>query len=417
MAEVHDARLVELVEELGGDRVRDLFRELLQRALQELIDTELTARIGAEPHQRTETRTNRRNGTRPRMLSTPAGDVELAIPKVREGSFFPSLLEPRRRVDRALWAVIMTAYVTGTSTRKVDDLVKALGCDSGVSKSTVSRICAELDTEVDAFRNRRLDETGFPYLWLDATYLKGRRNHRIVSRAVVVATGVNTNGFREVLDVSVGDAEDEIFWTTFLRRLRERGLGGVRLVVSDAHGGLKRAITKTLVGAVWQRCRVHFMRTLLARVPKAHAEMVAATVRTIFAQPDEPSTRRQLRAVADTLTVSHPAVADLLQDAEADLCAYATFPRAHWTKIWSTNPLERLHREIKRRCDVVGIFPDDGSIIRLVGAVLAEQHDESQVTDRRYLSEASMALIDTIDQTDPTKEVTTSNQAALPAAS
>jgi transposase-like protein len=417
MAEVHDARVLELVEELGGDRVRDLFRELLQRALQELIDTELSARIGAEPHQRTETRTNHRNGTRSRVLSTPAGDVELAIPKVREGSFFPSLLEPRRRVDRALWAVIMTAYVTGTSTRKVDDLVRALGVDTGISKSTVSRICAELDTEVEAFRNRRLDELGFPYLWLDATYLKARRNHRIVSRAVVVATAVNTNGFREVLDVAVGDAEDEIFWTTFLRRLRERGLGGVRLVVSDAHGGLKRAITKTLAGAVWQRCRVHFMRTLLARVPKAHAEMVAATVRTIFAQPDEPSTRRQLRAVCDTLAASHPGVAQLLEDAEADLCAYATFPRAHWTKIWSTNPLERLHREIKRRCDVVGIFPDDTSVTRLVGAVLAEQHDEWQVTDRRYLSEASMALIDTIDHTDLTKEVTTSTKPALPAAS
>jgi putative transposase len=341
--------------------------------------------------------------------------VELQIPKVRVGSFFPSLLEPRRRVDRALWAVIMTAYVTGTSTRKVDDLVRALGVDTGVSKSTVSRICSEIDTEVEAFRNRHLDE--FPYLWLDATYLKGRRNHRIVSRAVVVATGVNVNGFREVLDVSVGDAEDEIFWTTFLRRLRERGLSGVRLVVSDAHAGLKRAITKTLAGAAWQRCRVHFMRTLLARVPRGHAEMVAATIRTIFAQPDESSTRHQLRAVADTLTASHPTVAELLTEAETDLCAYATFPRAHWTKIWSTNPLERLHREIKRRCDVVGIFPDDGSIIRLVGAVLTEQHDEWQVTDRRYLSEASMALIDTIDQTEPTKEVTTSTKPALPAAS
>jgi putative transposase len=417
MAEIHDARLLELVEELGGDRVRDLFRELLQKALQELIDTELTTRIGAEPHQRTDTRTNHRNGTRPRVLSTPAGDVELTIPKVRVGSFFPSLLEPRRRVDRALWAVIMTAYVTGTSTRKVDDLVRALGVDSGISKSTVSRICGEIDTEVDAFLNRRLEDTGFPYLWLDATYLKARKDHRIVSRAVVVATGVNTNGFREVLDVAVGDAEDEVFWATFLRRLRDRGLHGVRLVVSDAHAGLKRAITKTLTGAVWQRCRVHSMRTLLARVPRGHAEMVAATVRTIFAQPDEATTRHQLRAVCDTLATTHPKVAELLEDAEADLCAYATFPRAHWTKIWSTNPLERLHREIKRRCDVVGIFPDDTSVIRLVGAVLGDQHDEWQVTDRRYLSEASMALIDTTDQNDPTKEVTTTNQPALPAAS
>jgi putative transposase len=416
MAEIHDARVFELVEELGGDRVRDLFRELLQRALQELIDSELTARIGAERHERTESRTNRRNGTRSRVLSTPAGDVELQIPKVRTGSFFPSLLEPRRRVDRALWAVIMTAYVTGTSTRKVDDLVRALGIDSGISKSTVSRICAELDTEVAAFRDRRLDHTTFPYLWLDATYLKARKDHRVVSRAVVVATGVNSNGFREVLDVSVGDSEDEVFWTEFLRRLRHRGLTGVRLVVSDAHSGLKRAIATTLAGASWQRCRVHLMRNLLARVPRGHTEMVAATIRTIFAQTDEPSARHQLRAVCDTLAGSHPEVADLLTDAETDVTAYASFPRPHWTKIWSTNPLERLHREIKRRCDVVGIFPDDQSVIRLVGAVLSEQHDEWQVTDRRYLSEASMALIGTVDQTNPTKEVTTTNQHALPAA-
>lgn len=226
MAGAHDARVVELVEELGGDRVRDLFRGLLQRALQELIDTELTARAGARPHERTETRTNRRNGSRSRVLSTPAGDVELAVPKVRVGSFFPSLLEPRRRVDRALWAVIMTAYVTGTSTRKVDDLVRALGIDSGISKSTVSRSCSELDTEVAAFRDRRLDHTTFPYLWLDATYLKARKNHRVLSRAVVVATAVAATGYREVLDVAVGDSEDEVFWTEFLRRLRHRGLRG-----------------------------------------------------------------------------------------------------------------------------------------------------------------------------------------------
>ena len=417
MAEVHDGRLLELVGELGGDRVRDLFRDLLERSLQELIETELTGAIGAERHERTDTRTNRRNGGRPRTLSTPAGDVELQIPKVRVGSFFPSLLEPRRRVDRALWAVIATAYVTGTSTRKVDDLVRALGVDSGISKSTVSRICSEIDVEVEAFRSRRLDHTCFPYLWLDATYLKARKDHRIVSRAVVVATAVAADGNREVLDVAVGDSEDEVFWTEFLRRLRQRGLSGVRLVVSDAHSGLKRAISRTLTGAAWQRCRVHLMRNLLARVPRAHAEMVAATVRTIFAQPDQASTRRQLRAVADTLRHSHPPVAELLEEAETDVCAYSSFPRAHWTKIWSTNPLERLHREIKRRCDVVGIFPDDASVIRLVGAVLAEQHDEWAVGDRRYLSEGSMALIDRTDQTENTKEVTAHSNHALPAAS
>jgi putative transposase len=417
MTEVHDGRLLELVGELGGEPVRDLFRDLLERSLQELIDAELTEAIGAEPHERTESRTNQRNGGRPRVLSTPAGDVELRLPKVRTGSFFPSLLEPRRRVDRALWAVIATAYVTGTSTRKVDDLVRALGVDSGVSKSTVSRICGQIDVEVEAFRTRRLDHVAFPYLWLDATYLKARKDHRIVSRAVVVATAVAQDGNREVLDVAVGDSEDEVFWTEFLRHLRDRGLRGVRLVISDAHSGLKRAISRTLAGACWQRCRVHLMRNLQALAPKAHAEMIGATVRTIFAQPDPEATRRQLRAVADTLRQSHPQVANLLDEAEADVCAYATFPRAHWTKIWSTNPLERLHREIKRRCDVVGIFPDDQSVIRLVGAVLAEQHDEWQAGDRRYLSEASMALIDTDDHTEQAKEVTTHISHALPAAS
>ena len=416
MAREHDARLGELITELGGDRVRDLFRELLQRSLQELIDAELTEAIGAAPHERTEKRTNRRNGSRSRMLSTPAGDVELRIPKVREGSFFPSLLEPRRRVDRALWAVIMTAYVTGTSTRKVDSLVKALGVDTGISKSTVSRICAEIDIEVEAFRTRSLDHTTYPYVWLDATYLKARKDHRIVSRAVVVATAVNGEGNREVLDLAVGDSEDEVFWTQFLRRLKERGLTGVSMVISDAHSGLKAAISKTLIGAGWQRCRVHTMRNLLARVPKGHAEMVAATVRTIFAQPDAELARSQLRMVSDSLRDRYPGVSDILDATEADLTAYADYPRAHWRKIWSTNPLERLHKEIKRRSDVVGIFPDDQSVIRLIGAVLAEQHDEWQVAERRYLSEGSMALIGQTDQTDGHKEVNPSNQPQLPAA-
>jgi len=413
MAQSHDARLAELVGELGGDEVRFLFRDLVEKALQELIDAELTQAIGAEPHERTETRTNRRNGSRPRVLSTPAGDVELRIPKVREGAFFPSLLEPRRRVDRALWAVIMTAYVTGTSTRKVDDLVRALGVESGISRSTVSRICEQLDEEVAAFRDRALDHIEFPYVFVDATYLNGRKDHRVVSRAVVVATGVAADGNREVLDLDVGDTEDEVFWTTFLRRLRKRGLHGVVLVISDAHTGLKAAIRKTFSGAAWQRCRVHFMRNLLARVPKGHAEMVAATVRTVFAQPDPVSTRDQLRLVADMLRERHPAVSDLLLEAEADVIAYAGFPQPHWKKIWSTNPLERLMREIKRRADVVGIFPDDASILRLVGSVLAEQHDEWQVIDRRYLSEESMALIHTMSQDQTDKEV---NQHQLPAA-
>ncbi|HEX6659666.1 MAG TPA: IS256 family transposase [Ilumatobacter sp.] len=397
-----DARVADLLARLGEGDSRELFRRLLQHGMQELIDAELTAAIGAAPHERTDSRSNQRNGSRSRLLSTPAGDIELRIPKVRIGAFFPSLLEPRRRVDRALWAVIMTAYVTGTSTRKVDDLVRALGCDSGVSKSTVSRICAEIDEEVAVFRTRSLDHLAMPYLYLDATYVKARSNHRIVSRAVVVATAVTASGDREVLGVDVGDSEDEVFWTAFLRGLRDRGLHGVRLVISDAHAGLKASIARVFTGASWQRCKVHLMRNLLGTVPAASKDMVAATVRTIFAQPDAATTRSQLHDVAGLLAERFPKAAELLAAAEADVCAYASFPRAHWRKIASTNPLERVNKEIKRRSNVVGIFPDDASVIRLVGAVLLEQHDDWAVTDRRYLSEESMALIDQQKEVTPT---------------
>lgn len=401
-----------LLARLGDDGTKKLFRRLLEQALQDLIDAELTTQIGAGRHERSDARSNYRNGGRPRTLSTPAGDVELRIPKLRVGSFFPSLLEPRRRVDKALWAVIMTAYITGTSTRKVDDLVRALGCDSGVSKSTVSRICVEIDEQVEVFRTRRLDHVRFPYVFLDATYVKARLEHRIVSRAVVVATGVGADGNREVLGLEVGDSEDEVFWTGFLRSLRDRGLGGVKLVISDAHAGLKAAIARVFQNSSWQRCKVHLMRNLLAQVPKHHKEMIAATVRTVFAQPDPESTRQQLRQVVGMLEVRYPKAAHLLAEAEADVTAYATFPHPHWRKIASTNPLERVHKEIKRRSNVVGIFPDDASVIRLVGAVLAEVHDEWQTADRRYLSEGSMRLI---DQPLP-EEVTTSQTPQLPAA-
>ena len=384
----------DLLARLGDDGTKELFRRLLEQALQDLIDAELTSQIGADRHQRSESRSNHRNGGRPRVLSTPAGDVELRIPKVRVGSFFPSLLEPRRRVDKALWAVIMTAYITGTSTRKVDDLVRALGCDTGVSRSTVSRICAEIDEGVEVFRTRRLDHLAFPYVFLDATYVKARVDHRIVARAVVVATGVSADGNREVLGLEVGDSEDEVFWTGFLRSLRDRGLAGVRLVISDAHAGLKASINRVFSGAAWQRCKVHLMRNLLAHVPRHHKEMIAATVRTIFAQPDPSSTRDQLRQVVGMLEVRYPKAAQLLAEAETDVTAYAGFPHSHWRKIGSTNPLERVHKEIKRRANVIGIFPDDASVIRLVGAVLAEVHDEWQTTDRRYLSEGSMRQID-----------------------
>jgi len=401
----------DLLARLGDDGTKELFRRLLEQALQDLIDAELTSQVGARRHERSDARSNYRNGGRSRLLSTPAGDVELRIPKVRVGSFFPSLLEPRRRVDKALWAVIMTAYITGTSTRKVDDLVKALGCDSGVSKSTVSRICVEIDEQVEVFRTRRLDHLGFPYVFVDATYVKARVNHHIVSRAVVVATGVAGDGNREVLGLDVGDSEDEVFWTQFLRSLKERGLDGVRLVISDAHSGLKAAIARVFQGSSWQRCKVHLMRNLLATVPKSHKEMIAATIRTIFAQPDPEATRTQLRQVVGMLEVRYPQAAELLADAEHDVTAYAHFPRPHRRKIASTNPLERVHKEIKRRSNVIGIFPDDASVIRLVGAVLAEQHDDWQTAGRRYLSEESLNQIG-----QQPKEVTTTHTAELPAA-
>jgi transposase-like protein len=394
----------------GGDL--DVVRSAVEVVLQALIDLEAAEVIGAGRYERSQSRTTHRNGSRQRLLSTKAGDVELAIPKLRKGSFFPSLLEPRRRIDRALLAVIMQVYVEGISTRSVDDVVKALGIDSGISKSQVSRICAELDEGLTAFRERPLDHTAFPYLFLDATYVKVRATGRVVSKAVIIATGVTASGDREVLGTAVGDSEDEAFWTEFLRGLRRRGLGGVLLVVSDAHQGLKAAIAKTLAGSGWQRCRVHFMRNLLARVPKGSAEMVAATVRTIFAQPDPQAVAEQLDKVAGMLARQFPAVQTLLQQAAEELTAFAAFPRAHWRKIWSTNPLERLNREVKRRTNVVGIFPDDPAVLRLVTAVLVEQHDEWQVTDRRYLAEGSMATLAAMREDEPTKEVTATSQLA-----
>jgi putative transposase len=390
---LNQSALNELLDALraGGDL--DVVREALALVLQALIEAEAAQQIGASRYERSASRTTHRNGTRARLLSTKAGDVELRIPKLREGSFFPALLEPRRRIDRALLAVVMEAYVHGTSTRKVDDLVKALGVEAGISKSEVSRICAELDGEVAGFRSRSLSHTAFPYLFLDATYLKARVDGRVVSRAVVIATGVTADGGREVLGLDVGDSEDGAFWTAFLRSLKARGLAGVQLVVSDAHIGLKAAIDAVMAGAGWQRCRVHFLRNVLARVPRGSAEMVAAAIRTIFAQPTGVEVTEQLGKVAAMLQPKFPAVATMLADAKEDLTAFASFPPAHWTKIWSTNPLERVNKEVKRRTNVVGIFPDDAAVLRLAGAVLIEAHDEWQVAERRYLSEGSMAKL------------------------
>lgn len=385
--------LNELLEAIkaGGDI--DVLRRGAEMLYQALIEAELSERIGAERFERSDSRLTQRNGHRERTLSTKAGDLELKIPKLREGSFFPSLLERRRRVDRALFAVVMEAYVHGVSTRKVDDLVRALGIDAGLSKSEVSRICADLDDEMAAFRSRDLSALEFPYVFLDATYLKARVEHQVVSRAVVVATGVSSDGRREVLGVAVGDTENEAFWAEFLRGLRGRGLHGVRLVISDHHLGLKSAITTVMVGSSWQRCRVHFMRNVLARVNRTQMPMVIAAIQTIFAQPDAQNVRSQFERITETLAGQFPDVANMLAGAREDLLAFTHFPEAHWRKIWSTNPLERLNREIKRRSDVVGVFPNDEAVHRLVTAVVLEVHDEWQVAERRYLSETSMALL------------------------
>jgi putative transposase len=397
--------LLEVLDALKGADVEDRIRQAATTIYQALIEAELTSVIGAAPHERTEARTGLRNGHRPKTITTTAGDLQLQIPKLRAGSFFPSLLERRRRVDQSLFAVIMEAYLHGTSTRKVDDLVKALGADTGISKSEVSRICAELDIEVAAFRDRSLADQPFRYVFLDATYCKARVDHRVVSQAVVVATGVTADGRREVLGFDVGDSEDGAFWTAFLRTLKTRGLHGVQLVISDAHAGLKAAIEAVLLGAAWQRCRVHFLRNVLAQVPKGHAEMVAAAIRTIFAQPDPAHVREQLATIAGMLGRQLPKVQTMLTEAADDVTAFADFPISHWKKIWSTNPLERVNKEIKRRTDVVGVFPNPAALLRLAGSVLVETHDEWQVTDRRYLSESSMALLD--PPTDTTQEVET----------
>jgi transposase-like protein len=292
----------------------------------------------------------------------------------------------------------MKAYLHGVSTRKVDDLVRALGADTGISKSEVSRICADLDEEVVAFRDRSLADTTFRYVFLGATYCRARVNRRVVSQAVVIATGVAADGHREVLGFAVGDSEDGAFRTAFLRTLKARGLGGVQLVISDAHTGLKAAIAAVLLGASWQCCRVHSMRNLLARVPKGNAEMVAAAIRTIFARPDAEHVRAQLDVIAGMLGRQFPQVEAMLGDEVEELLAFTGFPIGHWKKIWSTNPLERRDKEIKRRTDVVGVFPNPGALLRLAGAVLIEAHDEWQVSDRRYLSEGSMALLNRPDE-------------------
>lgn len=380
--------LTELLRKADVDPGVDVLREGVRVLAQAVMEVEVEQHLGAERHERTPARTGHRNGYRERTWDTRAGTVALQVPRVRDGSYFPALLEPRTRAERALVAVVQEAYVAGVSTRRVDGLVKALGMD-GISKSQVSRLCAELDAEVERFRSRPLPES-YPYLWLDATFLKVRDQGRVVNQAVVIAIGVTASGVREVLGVEVGPSEDGAFWLRFLRGLVARGLRGVRLVTSDAHEGLRTAISAVLHGASWQRCRVHFLRNALSLVPKDAQPLAAATIRTVFAQPTADTARQQWRQVADGFRTHWPRLAVLLDEAETDVLAYLAFPRAHWRQVWSTNPLERLNKEVKRRTDVVGIFPNPAAALRLVGALLAEQHDEWQV-GRRYFRVESQA--------------------------
>jgi putative transposase len=398
MADELRIALLELLRKAELDESADFLRDGVRALAHELMELEVTQHVGAERYERTAERVGQRNGYRERTWDTRVGTLELRVPRVRDGSFYPALLEPRKRAERALAAVGQEAYVQGVSTRRVDDLVRALGME-GVSKSQVSRLCRELDAEVERFRTRRL-EGPYPYAWLDATFVKVREGGRVISMAVVIAIGVRATGEREVLGLDVGPSEDGAFWLQFLRGLVARGLSGVQLVTSDAHQGLKGAIAAVLQGAGWQRCRVHFVRNALALVPKAAQQMVAATIRTVFVQPDAVTAREPWRKVADGFRPRWPRLAELLDEAEADVLAYLAFPSEHWRQIWSNNPLERLNKEVKRRTDVVGIFPNQDAVLRLVGAVLAEQHDEWQVA-RRYFSTESLAKLSKEVPTEP----------------
>jgi transposase-like protein len=366
--------------EKGSDD--DLLRQMMTFLANRMMDLEVESLTGAAHGERSPARINHRNGYRERAWDTRVGTLDLEIPKLRKGSYFPAFLEPRRASEKALTAVIQEAYVHGVSTRSVDDLVKAMGM-TGISKSQVSRLCAEIDERVNAFLNRPI-EGSWPYLWIDATYVKVREAGRIVSVAVIIAVAVNSDGRREVLGLEVGPSEAEPFWTKFLRSLTRRGLRGVKLVISDAHEGLKRAAAKVL-GATWQRCRVHFMRNALAHVGSKQRAMVAAAIRTAFTQETAAAARKEWRAVADRLRARFPKLAALMDEAEDDVLAHMAFPKDHWCQLHSTNPLERLNGEIKRRTDVVAIFPNEAAIVRLVGALLLEQNDEWAV-QRRYMS-------------------------------
>ena len=375
---------------LGKSADADFLREMIGFAAERLMELEVGSLTGADYGEKNSARLVQRNGYRERDWETRAGTVELRIPKLRKGSYFPGFLEPRRLAEKALTAVVQEAYIQGISTRSVDDLVRAMGM-SGISKSQVSRLCQEIDERVHAFLNRPI-EGDWPYLWIDATYVKVRRDGRIVSSASCVAVGVNSDGRREVLGMANGCSEAETFWTDFLRSLARRGLRGVKLVISDAHEGIKAAVSKVFC-ASWQRCRVHFMRNLLAHSSKSGRRVVSAFVATAFAQESPEAAKAQWRQVADQLRPKLARLATFMDDAEADVLAYMAFPKDHRTKLHSTNPLERLNGEIKRRTDVVGIFPNEDAIMRLVGAILLEQNDEWAVQRARYMTLESVAQL------------------------
>jgi transposase-like protein len=375
----------------------DFLRDLVREVVQELMEAEVDSRCGAGRHERSAERVDSRNGYRTRRWDTRVGSMELSIPRLRHASYLPGFLEPRRAAEQALTAVVQEAYIQGVSTRSVDELVRAAGM-TGISSSQVSRLCQGIDERVSAFLERPI-EGRWPYLWLDATYVKAREGGRVVSKACVLAVAVNTEGRREVLGLAVGPAETAAFWKGFLRDLIGRGLAGVQLVISDAHAGLKKAVAQVLE-ASWQRCRVHFMRDVLAHVQKRHQSMVAAAIRTTFAQQGGAEARAQWRETADSLRSRFAKVAKMMDAAEDEVLAHTAFPAAHWSKIASTNPLERVNKEIKRRSDVVGIFPNEAAITRLVGAVVLEQSEEWQV-GRCYMAKHSLAELHHEDNDEP----------------
>jgi putative transposase len=391
-----DRMTLKALVEKGSDE--DLLREMMAYVANRMMDLEVESLTGAAHGERSALRTNHRNGYRERAWETRVGTVELDIPKLRKGSYFPAFLEPRRTAEKALTAVIQEAYVHGVSTRSVDDLVKAMGM-TGISKSQVSRLCAEIDERVHAFLARPI-EGSWPYLWIDATYVKVRQAGRIVSVAVIIAVAVNTDGRREVVGMQVGASEAEPFWTDFLRSLTRRGLRGVKLVISDSHEGLKKAAAKVL-SSTWQRCRVHFMRNALAHVGSKQRAMVAAAIRTAFTQETQEAARGEWRTVADRLRERFPKLGELMDAAEDDVLAHLAFPKEHWPQLHSTNPLERLNGEIKRRTDVVAIFPNEGAIVRLVGALLLEQNDEWAASRARYMSLEKLAQFGDDPQAKP----------------